>query len=206
MAYRNNIPLQTDQYRNSQNDILDNFQQINAVFNVNHGSFGSADIGRHRFIQFSPQGAAPATGATEIALYSAVGAISGVAELVFKRHTGPATVIPFTEGDTALQGWTRLPSGLVIKWNTVLVSAIDANNNVILNLPLNGPVLNTLFWGAVFPQADPGNTTKDINAAPYVTALSSAQIDYKIWRRNIFNTPGTNQGPLVINGFLLGIE
>lgn len=205
MAYNNAIPQPGDPLKVSQSQILGNMQEIATYFSVNHVGFGQLDEGKHNFLQMPRQGVAPATGPTEVALYAALGASSAVSELVFRRENN-GTTIPFTEGSNATQGWTRLPSGLVMKWNTVNVSAVNADADVISTIALAGPVLTSAFWGIVVPLADPANLTKDVNAACYVTALASNQISYKIWRRNLPNTPGTDQGPLNINALLLGVE
>jgi hypothetical protein len=205
MAYNNAIPTATDPLKVSQAQILANFQEILTYFSVNHVGFGILDQGKHAFLQMPRQGAAPATGATEVALYSVLGASSAVTELAFRRENN-GTIIPFTEGTNATQGWCRLPSGLVMKWNTVTVSAVNAAANVISTMPLIGPALTTAFWAIVVPQADPALVTKDVDAACYVTALASNQISYKIWQRSLANSPGTPSGPLNINGLLLGVE
>jgi hypothetical protein len=127
--------------------------------------------------------------------------------LFFKREANNATVIAFTEGVNATQGWTRLPSGLIMKWNTVLVSAVNAAANVILNIPMTDPpTLMTSLWGIVVPQANTGFPTIDVTAACYVTSLASNQINYKIWQRNLANSPGTPNGPLNVCGLLFGVE
>lgn len=206
MAYDQNIPQATDPLKVSQSDILANFQELFTFFGVNHSNFGTLDAGKHLFLQMPRQGAAPATGATECALYSALGATSAVTELVFRRENN-GTSIPFTEGSNAQSGWTRLPSGLVMKWNSVNVSAVNAAADVISTISMPAaPVLASAFWGIVIPAADPLDTTKDVNAACYVTGLASNQISYKIWRRAAANSAGTNAGPLDVYGLLLGVE
>lgn len=206
MAYNQNIPQANDALKVSQSDILSNFAEVFTFFGVNHQNFGQVGQGKHRFVQMPVQAVAPATLITEVALYCANGAISGVPELFF-RPPNNGVQYAFTEGINATQGWTRLPSGLVIKWNTVTVSAVNAAANVILNIPMTDPpTLATRFWGIVLPQADPALPNKDVNAACYVTTLASNQINYKIWRRNLANTPGTDQGPLNVTGILIGIE
>jgi len=206
MAYNQNIPLATDALKVSQADILANFAELFTFFGVNHQNFGQVGEGKHKFLQMPEQAVAPVTAVNEAGLYSAVGAISAVTELVFRRENNGIS-IPFTEGVNATQGWTRLPSGLIMKWNTVLVSAVNANANVISNIPMTDPpTLITSLWGIVVAQANPGLPTIDVNAVCYVTSLASNQINYKIWRRNLANTPGTNQGPLNITGLLLGVE
>jgi hypothetical protein len=206
MAYNQNIPQATDALKVSQSDILANFQQLFTFFGVNHQNFGQIDPGKHKFLQMPVQIAAPATAATETALYSATGAISGVPEFVFRRDSNGIS-IPFTEGVNAAQGWTRLPSGLVMKWNSTTLTAPQAAANVTYTMAMTDPpVLISAFFGIIVPAGDFALPNKDVNAAAYVTALASNGIDYKIWRRDSGATAGTNQGPLTIFGLLLGVE
>ncbi len=103
MAYNNTIPKATDQLKNSQSDILNNFIAIKQLVDINH------------------EGAAPTTAANEVGLYSAVGAYSAASELVFRRESN-GTSIPFTEGLNADNGWARLGNNLLVKWGNVTIA------------------------------------------------------------------------------------
>lgn len=119
----NDVPLITQNLAQTQNPIRVNFQTIDTAFSVNHVSYGIADQGKHKFLQLPEQGVAPATAVNEAGLYSAVGAFSTVSELVFRRENNGVS-IPFTEvQQTGQKGWTRLPSGLVLKWGIYTVNA-----------------------------------------------------------------------------------
>ncbi len=127
MAYNPNIPQPTDIPANSQSQVLDNFGAINSVFGVNHATFGAPNEGKHNFLQMPEVSGSVTTAMNEAALYSAVGATSAQAELVFKRETPAVSgvlpqTIAFTEcvapnADNS-DGWTALPSGIVIKWGS----------------------------------------------------------------------------------------
>lgn len=120
MAYNSAIPQATDFISTSQQDILNNFSAINTFVNVNHVAFNGADQGKHLYLQM-PEHAAPTTGGNEAGLYANVGATSGVTELYFRRE-GNGASIAFTEAtapnSNLSAGWTRLPSGVVIKWGS----------------------------------------------------------------------------------------
>ena len=72
------------------------------------------------------QTVAPATAVDEAGFYSAVGAISTVTELNFRReNNGPS--IAFTEMINAsafptARGWTRLPAGILLQWGPVPIT------------------------------------------------------------------------------------
>ena len=132
MAYNPNIPQPPDIKSVSQPQILNNFIAINDLLAVNHQTFGASGEGKHKFLQMPEQGSAPLTTVNEAALYAAVGAASSQAELVFKRETPainatvPATVA-FTEclanASDGSTGWTMLPSGIIMKWGQLTITA-----------------------------------------------------------------------------------
>lgn len=66
------IPQPTDVLSDSQSDLLTNFGQLNTQFSVNHVAFddGSSDKGKHKFVTFVEQAAAPTTIGDEYALYA----------------------------------------------------------------------------------------------------------------------------------------
>ncbi len=142
MAYNQNIPAASDRLSVSQADLQGNFQALKTLIDVNHGTFGASDEGKHKFLQLPEQGSAPTVAANEAGLYSAVGADSAVTELVFRRESN-GTAIPFTEGSlgaTQSTGWCREPSGLIKKWGYVTGAASFA-----IDLTATGPTLSALY-------------------------------------------------------------
>jgi len=139
MAYNQNIPQPADQLKNSQPQLLANFQEINTLIDANHVGFNLGDAGKHKFLQMPRQVAAPTTAATDLGLFALLGANSGVSELNLRRQADGA-VIPFTEGLLATPGWTVLPCGLVVKWGSSV-------------LPASGGPLFRQAWNFVFPVA-----------------------------------------------------
>lgn len=127
MAYNAQIPQPTDQLKVSQGDILGNFQELSTWVNINHEDFASGNSGKHKFLQMPEQGAAPTTAANEAGFYAAVGATSAVSELVFRRESN-GTSIPFTEGLNAVAGYSRLPSGALVKWDTLSIAGAAVGN------------------------------------------------------------------------------
>lgn len=153
MAYNSNIPQPNDELKDSQADILENFTQIKNLIDVNHETFGSANEGKHKFVQF-PEGAAPATAVDEGALYVAPGVQSLESELIFRReNNGPFIIL--TEGQEPVgvnpvgTWWTYLGSG---RNNPILVKggiqATPVNNNNSLQASINlnafGPALTNV--------------------------------------------------------------
>jgi len=128
MAYNNAIPAAGDLLSQSQADIQDNFAALKTLIDVNHGTFAAADEGKHKHITLPEQGADPTTLANEKAMYAKQSALSGVSEL-FIRNESDGTVTEFTSSTQAASGYTRLPSGILLKWGTSVVGA-DATANI----------------------------------------------------------------------------
>ena len=149
MAYTNNIPQATDRPNNSQPLILANFAAIATLNAVNHVAFDAADQGKHKFVTMPIQGAAPGAAANEITLYSRTSVLSGRAELAFERSTGVVT--EFTSALAAAQGWTRLPSGILLKW---MFAQITADTGITTQLWPTGatvPAFTSVFSVFITP-------------------------------------------------------
>ena len=91
MAFNNNIPQPDDRVRDSQTDLLANFQALQAFLEVNHilGTFDSpvaGNTGKHSTVVMPENGGNPATAANEGAIYVDEGPISTVSELFFRRE------------------------------------------------------------------------------------------------------------------------
>lgn len=128
MPYNPNIPQPNDQLSVSQGDILQNFQAL-------------APVGAG-YLLLELLGADPATGAAQEAIYSRTGPISGQQELFLKRNAGStypvaAQNFTFTEAGMTRPGWTRMPSGILLKWG--FQAGIGAVA-VPINLDLIGPL------------------------------------------------------------------
>jgi len=92
----------------TQNPILQNFTILNAL-----------GLGDGAYLPFT-LGTPPNTAANQWAIFTKTGTISGTPELALRRPgtVGPtAGVFTITEaGLVGNAGWTRLPSGILIKW------------------------------------------------------------------------------------------
>lgn len=124
MAYKGNKPEPTDQLKFSQADLQENFGDIQSSFDRNHVDLPlgapSGQEGKHKWLDMPEQATLSVpTLANEGALYTLQGPTSAVTELAFRRESN-GVQIPFTEGlNNASAGYTRLPSGLLIKWRRV---------------------------------------------------------------------------------------
>lgn len=136
LVYFNNIPQPNDQLSNSQPDLLTNFASIQSLVDVNHYDFSSSNYGKHMWVSLPSQSNVPPTGsafaATEVGLYNSLNPVTNQQELyINKTLAGPITVnIPATASilstnatpASGTQGWTYLPSGILMKWGTIPLS------------------------------------------------------------------------------------
>ncbi len=154
MAYNENIPQAADNPSQSQAQILDNFLAISGAFNTNHGNFNDPDEGKHIFLQMPEQTSVPTTAADEMALYTKESTLTSTSEMFIRRESN-GTEIEFTSSLPAINGWTRLPSGILLKWGTA--SGSGAHTTLFPTGPTI-PVFSSVFSGFV--------VTSDLSATP----------------------------------------
>lgn len=119
--YNANIPQATDLLSVSQGDILDNFGAIKALIDVNHVDFAAIGAGKHSFVEMPVQSPVPTTSGGEVGLYCQTSASTTQPEMVFARQAGssyPAAIqtVEFTSTNYNTTGWSRIPSGILLKW------------------------------------------------------------------------------------------
>lgn len=141
MAYVSNIPQPTDRKRDSQPLILGNFQEIDTILQVNHSAFNIASQGKHIYVSLLEQAATPVTLANEAAIYAKESTLIGDTALFFRKE-GNGTEYEFTSSIQATPGWTRLPSGILLKWGSTTATGLTA-----LTLPVAAdvPAFTTIF-------------------------------------------------------------
>jgi len=118
MAYISNIPQPTDAVKDSQPLILGNFTEIPTLLEINHiGFVGGADDGKHIKVDFTASATHPVVAANQLLIYNYVNPTTTENELYVKKVGGLATAgIPFTASLDAAEGYTYLPSGILIRW------------------------------------------------------------------------------------------
>jgi len=126
ILYTVDIPKPTDQISQSQGQLRNNNNALNEWVNVNHGSFNTANFGKHKFVEF-PVGSAQTTIAGEVGLWAATSAFSGNPALFFSPANTAGGFDISTSGRqiyttpipgifTAGGSWVRFPSGVLYKW------------------------------------------------------------------------------------------
>jgi hypothetical protein len=157
-TYNANIPQPTDQISQSQDQILQNFQSIKNLIDVNHVDFASSDQGKHKWNTFPLQGAIPPSGsgflAGELGLYNANNSLTTQNEL-YVNKTNQATVVqvPLTASilssnsapSAASFGWSQLPSGIVLRWGLFTGITGPLATVTLSTSAANGPTLTQIL-------------------------------------------------------------
>lgn len=149
-VYTPNIPQPADDPSSSQDQILQNFQVLDAAFSINHGTYSGTNEGKHLQLTFP---AGPLTGqpftylANEIGIQSRNAAPTSRPDLWLSR--GASTGFPMTGytsgGTNVANGWTYLPSGCLIAWGRATIPAgvlVVTYATELTNFPGFGT-----FWG-----------------------------------------------------------
>lgn len=147
----NNVPIPNQTLGASRDLINQNFSVINTAFSVNHVPYndGTGFQGMHQFLQMPAATPIIATGATQLGIYANTGPFSGNPELFFQRQSLAANSgYSFTEAQNTANGWTRLPSGILLKWGQQSIAAgasSGANSPVIFPTGTGIPVFTNVF-------------------------------------------------------------
>jgi len=150
MVYKPTIPQATDKIKVSAGEIRENFTQINTVFGINHESFGTANAGKHKFVQMPEQVADVITGVDEGALYTKQGTYSLLTELFYRLESN-GDVINLSQGaSNILNGYAYIGRSL-IKWGVTTAApatAVTSAAPFTVSFPVTGvdniPVFNTV--------------------------------------------------------------
>lgn len=183
MAYQANIPLATDALSKSQADIQGNFQAIEPLV--------LAGLGQYSI--FASQVGAPAVAASQFAMYESIGA-NAQQQLFLKRNPATVAQIPavlapgydFTVASYTTGGYTRLPSGILMKWG--IGGAYVVNGLQVINYN------NTIPFTAVLNvQVTPQNSTNaDVNIYARFVSTTTTQLSVYISQRTSSSAPIAN--------------
>lgn len=146
IVYNSGTPEPGDTISSTQPKIKANFTGINTWTAIDHEEFESVDAGKHKKVTLIAQGGAPAfTNATDLGMWNAVGGTSGKQEVYIAKTTNNTRVnVAMTESSIsdaagANSGYSYLPSGLILQWCTLVVTANkDTENSYPFTFPLGG--------------------------------------------------------------------
>lgn len=175
MPFNANIPQPADQLSQSQADVLGNFQAIGGMLDLTVGATA---------IKFARDGAVPPTAATDVGLYAANSVTFPGTTALFFRNQNNGTSVDITSSLAAANGWTRLPSGILLKWGTG-AAAGGANVTTVVAFPVaaNIPVFAHIYSAQISAQPTGGGGDHfALYLEAYVVASISVKQDSAIGR------------------------
>lgn len=201
MVY-SDTPLAASRIKDTQPLIRANFQDINTLINVDHFTFGAPNQGKHKKVTLPDQGIAPAFAGSDVGLWSQVPVatnLTGVNELFIRRSDGSST--PFTAFVAGVEGWTYLPSGVLLKWGQD--SKTGFNQTVTIPVDFTGNRFITDFSVLVTLRNSPGVTAP---AVSYVTASFNIGVSpaAQTFRVNCFNATDGAAATVNFSYFIIG--
>lgn len=197
--FSNAIPQPNHQLNNSQKDLLDNFIAIQNLIGINHVNFNVTGEGKHTQVTL-PENVAPTnTAIDEANIYSQLSTLTAQTELFWQRENN-GTRIEWTGLLAAQTGWTRLPSGILLKWGLVPTNA--APTIIVFPVaatipPFNLLVPNNPFTVLAIAVDNNNQSTAQINAG----SVTSLQFSVETWE-NIF---GIGPSPIASNIYYLAL-
>jgi len=111
-TYNPNIPQPADKISVSQNALLENFQQLNTAFGIDHLNYNDGNQGKHTVVNLSVQAGDPVTPLNFLALYS-----KGY-NLYTQSPGGTAEKISGWTATAASPGKIVFPNGITIIWGS----------------------------------------------------------------------------------------
>lgn len=150
MAYQANIPQPSDQLKDSQADLLANFQSINTNWEINHIGFNEGtNAGKHYVVTLPEVGIVPVTAADEMMFYTDEDSSSGSAQTeMFIQRESAAENIPFTAGRRNTNGFMYTPNGMIIKWGSATVTT-GANGAITFPTGAGIPAFGTAVYSVI---------------------------------------------------------
>ena len=185
-----NVPLSGQTLGNTRVPINTNFSVISDAFMVDHVPYNAplAQQGKHNKVTMPVQGAPPVTNASEIALFSRTSTLSTVPEMAFIRANS-GVITEFTSALAANEGWTRLPSGILLKWGRVSPGVAGISTYTFPVGPTI-PAFANIF--TVQLTTAYSNATDNPNGFVRLDALSAINF-------SVFGSPRSTSGSIIVN-------
>lgn len=183
MAYKNNIPQPTDRLKDSQGDLLNNFQSIKTSFDENHVTFDDPDTGKHKFITFPQQSAAPTFGASENGFYNRLSTVAANNEIYVQKSS---SYYPMTAkggeltGSNPAQGWAFLASGMIMKWGETNLLA-NTKTTVTFTAGATYPAFNAAPVSIIAQPASAAPNSSMVVTVYWSGADIPTALDFKMW-------------------------
>jgi len=206
-TYTEDVPQASTPFNQTQSPILNNFQAINELINVNHVGFNTANtFGKHNLLSLEVQSDDPDTASTDIAVYTKLTPSGPNAAEIFYRYPNNGDVMQLTGGTTtsatstatsggnASAGWCLFPSGVLMKWGTTTVSA----SNVLITLPTGSGIPTYQSYIGYVKATLTGSNSTNLTNLVVSNAYGTTQI-------GIFFNGATTSSTINVNYLCIGI-
>lgn len=194
MAFKNNIPQSDHKLNRSQPELRANFLEIDNWVNQDHVGFGT-DQGKHQTVRFVDQTSAPTINNPETGFFNAQpdNIAGGLAIQKQEMHVRAQNEsgfndLPFTASSLSTtlpnnisEGWSYLPSGIIIKWGA-FVAGNAGNNTHAYPTGADIPVFTKVYSLQVIP-------APAINDPVSAVIRNKSATDFEIF---VFNTTTGN--------------
>jgi hypothetical protein len=156
MAYNANIPQAANRPKDSQPQILANFQGINTLVSVDHVTFDLGNQGMHNKVTLPVQAAAPVLAGNN-GFYNFLNPATNKNPTYTHNQTFVGTSdIPMTASILSsaapaigMMGWTYLPSGIIMRWD--LLGVVAGAQTLTLPILPGLVALTTIFSVNITP-------------------------------------------------------
>ena len=183
-TYTNTIPQAADLISDSQPPILENFQAIQELIEVNHVTFNTADFGKHKSVMFPDQtGSTPIFGGLN-GLWAENYTVTGKPEIWYNNfNVVPANSrqYPITASllstnstpGTGVDSWSYLPGGMIMKQGsgTTTAGAYTYSFPVAANIPVFTQVLTVVIGAYDLGASDTDTFVRLRNFTPTTIVL-----------------------------------
>ena len=139
--FLNQVPQASQTLAQTQNLILQNFTTyIDFAFQVDHVPYTTPGQGKHNWVTFPLQGGLHGFTGTDSGFFSAPDSFSGLNQIFVTPpgQVSPGNPVPMTACNKIQNGYSYLPSGIIIQWGLDSFTGFAANVVVPVVFPSGG--------------------------------------------------------------------
>jgi hypothetical protein len=185
-TFSTNVPQAAQKISATQAPIMNNFQAISELINVNHIGFENAsDYGKHTYTSLPMQVSDPATLSGEMAVYSKSTPSGPNLAEIFYRYPSDGTVVQLTGstgtgGGAANPGYAYMSPTVFMIWGTASVAS-NAPTTIVFPTGSGFPIFSSTPYQIYFSAA---TNYSNYYAGAYISSSSSTQF--------VFTVPSAN--------------
>lgn len=145
LLYYPTSPEPTEKLSETQPKMLQNFTSIQTLLQENHGTFGTSEQGMHKYVILNNSAVptTPAENSTDLTLFARTNSGANFPQLWLQYPN--ADVVQLTGNNssstgTSGTGWSKFPSGVIMKWGTATITATTSIRQVLFPVSSTIPV------------------------------------------------------------------